>query len=161
MDLEAALASNQDDLAMVCIQKQEAIEASLAELTDETKRAETDAEDAKSSLLNLKSEISKLRDEKDRMLAKMQSAQARINIQEQLEGLSVEADVQALNAVRDHIQDTIAEADLGKEVGQSDLDTRLAELRKQSGVANAKAKLDELKRAREAAAQQAASKTTG
>lgn len=158
-DLEAALETNQDDLAMICIQKQETIEAALEDLTLEAQRAEADAEDAKSALLNVKSEIGKLKDEKDRMLAKMQSAQARIKIQEQLEGLSVDADVQALNAVRDHIKDTIAEANLGKEVHQSDLDTRLAELRKQSGAISASAKLDELKRARKAAAQQASSKT--
>ena len=158
-DLEAALATNQDDLAMICIQKQETIEAALEDLVLEAQRAETDAEDAKGALLNVKSEIGKLRDEKDRMLAKMQSAQARIKIQEQLEGLSVDADVQALSAVRNHIKDTIAEANLGKEVHQSDLDTRLSELRKQSGTISAKAKLDELKRAREAAAQQTSSKT--
>ncbi len=158
-DLEAALATDQDDLAMICIQKQEAIESSMDDLTAEAQRAEADAEDAKAALLNVKSEIGKLREEKDRMLAKMQSAEARIKIQEQLEGLSVEADVQALSAVRGHIQDTIAEANLGKEVRESDLDSRLERLRKQSGTISAKAKLDELKRAREAAAQQASSKT--
>lgn len=158
-DLEAALATNQDDLAMICIQKQEAIERALEDLSAEADRAEADAEDAKAALLNVKSEIQKLRDEKERMLAKMQSAQARIKIQDQLEGLSVEADVQALSAVRAHIKDTIAEANLGKEVRESDLDERLAKLRKQSGSISAKAKLDELKRAREAQAQQASSKT--
>ncbi|MGR9108631.1 MAG: PspA/IM30 family protein [Gammaproteobacteria bacterium] len=158
-DLEAALSTSQDDLAMICIQKQEALESSLQDLSAEGERAESDAEDAKAALLNVKSEIQKLRDEKDRMLAKMQSAQARIKIQDQLEGLSVEADVQALNAVRSHIKDTIAEANLGKEVRESDLDERLQRLRKQSGSISAKAKLDELKRAREASAQEASSKT--
>ncbi len=158
-DLEAALSTSQDDLAMICIQKQEAIEASLQDLMEEAQRAEADAEDAKAALLNVKTEISKLREEKDRMLAKMQSAQARLKIQEQLEGLSVEADVQALNAVRNHIHNTIAEANLSKEVHQSDLDVRLAELRKQSGTISARAKLDELKRARAAQSQQVSSKT--
>ena len=93
------------------------------------------------------------------MLAKMHSAEARIKIQDQLEGLSVDSDVQALNSVRDHIQDTIAEANLSKEVQQSDLDTRLAELRKEGANISAQAKLDELKKVRQAASQQAASKT--
>ena len=48
------------------------------------------------------------------MLAKMQSAQARIRIQEQLDGLSVDADVKALDNVREHIKNTIAEANLGR-----------------------------------------------
>ena len=157
-DLEAALATNQDDLAMICIQKQEAIQVSIDDLMLEAERAETDAEDAKSALLNVKSEIGKLREEKDRMLAKMQSAQARIKIQEQLEGLSVDAEVQALNSVRGYIKDTIAEANMGKEIQQSDLDTRLTQLRKQGGNISAKAKLEELKKVR-AASQQASSKT--
>ena len=157
-DLEAALATNQDDLAMICIQKQEAIQVSIDDLMLEAERAETDAEDAKSALLNVKSEIGKLREEKDRMLAKMQSAQARIKIQEQLEGLSVDAEVQALNSVRGYIKDTIAEANMGKEIQQSDLDTRLTQLRKQGGDISAKAKLEELKKVR-AASQQASSKT--
>lgn len=157
-DLEAALATNQDDLAMICIQKQEAIQAVIDELMVDAERAEVDSEDAKAALLNVKAEIGKLRQEKDRMLAKMQSAEARIKIQEQLDGLSVDADVRALNAVRDHISNTVAEADLGKEVHQSDMDTRLTQLRKESVNISARAKLDELKRARQAASQQSSSK---
>lgn len=158
-DLETALASNQDDLALICIQKQETIQTAIDDLMVEAGQAEGDADDAKGALLNVKSEIAKLRSEKDRMLAKMHSAEARIKIQDQLEGLSVDSDVQALNSVRDHIQDTIAEANLSKEVQQSDLDTRLAELRKEGANISAQAKLDELKKVRQAASQQAASKT--
>lgn len=158
-DLEVALSTGQDDLAVICIQKQEAIQMTIDDLMVEAERAETDSEDAKSALLNVKSEIAKLRQEKDRMLAKMQSAQARIKIQEQLEGLSVDAEVQSLNSVRDHIKDTIAEANMGKEIQQSDLDTRLANLRKEGSSISAKAKLEELKKARAAASQQASSKT--
>ena len=53
------------------------------------------------------------------MLAKMQSAQARIRIQEQLDGLSVDADVKALDNVREHIKNTIAEANLGQELAET------------------------------------------
>ena len=59
------------------------------------------------------------------MLAKMQSAQARIKIQEQLDGLSVDAEVKALDNVREHIKTTIAEANLGRELSESSLDARL------------------------------------
>jgi phage shock protein A len=52
------------------------------------------------------------------MLAKMQSAQARIKVQEQLDGLSVDADVKALDNVREHIKTTIAEANLGSELAE-------------------------------------------
>ena len=46
------------------------------------------------------SEIEKLRREKDEMLAKVETAEARIKIQESLDGLSLDADVQALDNVR-------------------------------------------------------------
>jgi phage shock protein A len=155
-DLEAALATNQDDLALVLLQKKNAVEAELSGLAAEAEQSKVDADDAKSALLAVKGEIEKLKGERVRMLAKMQSAQARIQIQSQLDGLSVEADVQALDKVRDHIKNTISEANLGKELRDSDLDVRLDKLRQQSGSITARAQLDELKRQR--AAQAAAGK---
>ncbi len=156
-DLEAALDTDQDDLALSLLEQKGGLESSIAELTVELEQAQKDADDAKSSLLDVKAEIGKLKAEKDRMLAKMQSAQARIRIQEQLEGLSVDADVQALNTVRDHIKNTVAQASLGQELRESDLDVRMAKLRQTSGKAAARAELDKLKAQRATAA--TASKT--
>ena len=150
-DLETALATAQDDLAVVLIQKKNALEAALASLAEEESQSNADADDAKNSLLAVKTEIGKLKGERDLMLAKMQSAQALLAIQSQLDGLSVEADVQALDKVRDHINTTISEANLGKELHESDLDVRLAKLRQSSGSVTARAQLDELKRQRAAA----------
>ena len=137
---------------MVLLQKKNAVETELAGLSTEAEQAKVDADDAKNALLSVKGEIGKLKAERDRMLAKMQSAKARIQIQSQLEGLSVDADVQALDKVRDHIKNTIAEANLGKELRDSDLDVRLAKLRQDSGATTARAQLDELKRQRAAQA---------
>lgn len=156
-DLEAALDTDQDDLALSLLEQKGGLESSIAELTVELEQAQKDADEAKSSLLEVKAEIGKLKAEKDRMLAKMQSAQARIRIQEQLEGLSVDADVQALNTVRDHIKNTVAQASLGQELRESDLDVRMAKLRQTSGKAAARAELDKLKAQRATAA--TASKT--
>jgi len=153
-DLETALATGQDDLAVVLIQKKNVLTASVAALKSDMDVATKDAEDAKSSLLQVKGEIEKLKAEKDRMLAQMQSAQARIKINDQLEGLSVDAEVRALDNVRDHIKNTVAQANLGKELRESDLDVRLAQLRQSSGAVTARQELEEMKRAR--AAQSAA-----
>jgi phage shock protein A len=151
-DLETAVATGQDDLAVVLIQKKNALSASVASLKAEKDLATRDAEDAKSSLLQVKGEIDKLKAEKDRMLAQMQSAQARIQINDQLEGLSVDAEVRALDNVRDHIKNTVAQANLGNELRNSDLDVRLAQLRQSSGAVTARQELEELKRARAAQA---------
>ena len=152
--LAAALDTNQDDLAVVLIQKKNALEKELAELRDELDLAQKDADSAKSSLITVQSEIKKLKSERDSMLAKMHSAQARIKIQEQLDGLSVDAEVKALDNVRDHIKTTIAEANLGRELSESSLDSRLDALRNQAGDVQARQQLAEMKAKR--AAQQAA-----
>lgn len=157
-DLETALATSQDDLAVVLIQKKNALDSAIAELRAEATQATADADNAKDSLMQVKSEIDKLKAEKDRMLAQMHSAQARLKIQGQLDGLSVDAEVQALGAVREHIKSQVAQASLGAELHNSDLDVRLNKLRQSSASVTAKAQLEAMKQAR-AAAQATPAKT--
>ena len=156
-DLNAAMETNQDDLAVVLIQKKNTLEAQVNELRAELDVAVKDADSAKSSLMSVQSEIKKLKAEKETMLAKMHSAQARMRIQEQLEGLSVDAEVKALDNVRTHIKTQIAQANLNKELGETDLDGRLKALRQTSGDVTARQQLAELKAAR--AAKQASGKS--
>ena len=152
-ELDTAVSTNQDDLAVILIQKKNQLTADVGDLKTEMEQARSDADSAKGSLLGVQSEIRKLQSERDSMLAKMQSAQARIKVQEQLDGLSVDAEVKALDNVRQHIKTTIAEANLGKELSESSLDSRLAALRNQTGEVQAKQQLAELKAKK--AAQQA------
>jgi phage shock protein A len=153
-ELNVAVETGQDDLAVVLIQKKNQLTTLLAELKTDAETAQKDADAAKASLIGVQSDIRKLKAERDTMLARMQSAQARMRIQEQLEGLSVDAEVKALDNVREHIKNTIAEANLGQELSESSLDSRLAALRTQAGDVQAKQQLAELK-AKRAAAQQA------
>ena len=64
--------------------------------------------------------------------------------------------MKALENVREHIKNTVAEANLGKELAGSDLDTRLAQLRAQTGEVSARSELERLKAARAAQQGQAA-----
>jgi phage shock protein A len=152
-DLNTAVETNQDDLAVVLIQKKNQLASDLNDFKGELASAQKDADSAKSSLMSVQTEIRKLKGERDSMLAKMQSAQARLKIQEQIDGLSVDAEVKALDNVREHIKNTIAEANLGSELGDTSLDARLAALRNQSGDVQARQQLAELKAKK--AAQQA------
>lgn len=158
-ELDTAVETNQDDLAMVLIQKKNELTAEHAELTAEAESAKSDADSAKSSLMNVQSEIKRLQAERDTMLAKFQSAQARVKIQEQLDGLSVDEEVRALDNVRSHIKTTIAEANLGKELSESSLDSRLDKLKNQVGDVQAKRQLEELKAKKAAREQQGQQKT--
>jgi phage shock protein A len=158
-ELNVAVETNQDDLAVILIQKKNQLTADLGDMRTDWQTAQSDADSAKASLIGVQGEIRKLKAERDNMLAKMQSAQARLRIQDQLEGLSVDAEVKALDNVREHIKNTIAEANLGKELSESSLDSRLAALRNQAGDVQAKQQLAELK-AKKAAAQAAAGQKT-
>ena len=150
--LNVALATGQDELGIVLIQKKNALEASIKSLEQDMEQARTDADEAKSSLVQVKSEIQKLKEEKDRMLAQMLSAEARLKIQNQLEGLSVDAEVRALDNVREHIKNTVAEAKMGSELRDSDLDVQLNKLRQSSGAITARQQLEEMKRVKAAQA---------
>ncbi|HRC60408.1 MAG: PspA/IM30 family protein [Propionivibrio sp.] len=151
-DLNVALATGQDELGIVLIQKKNALEASIKSLEQDMEQARTDADEAKSSLVQVKGEIQKLKEEKDRMLAQMLSAEARLKIQNQLEGLSVDAEVRALDNVREHIKNTVAEAKMGSELRDSDLDVQLNKLRQSSGAITARQQLEEMKRVKAAQA---------
>jgi phage shock protein A len=153
-ELGVAMDTNQDEVAVLLLQKKNQLAADIAEMQVDLQTAKTDADSAKSSLMTVQGEIKKLKAERDSMLAKMESAQARIKIQEQLDGLSVDAEVKALDNVRQHIKTTIAEANLGRELSESSLDARLAAIRGQVGEVQARQQLAELKAKR--AAQQAA-----
>ena len=118
-ELGVAMDTNQDDVAVLLLQKKNQLAADIAEMHTDLDTARKDADSAKSSLITVQGEIKKLKSERDSMLAKMQSAQARIKIQEQLDGLSVDAEVKALDNVRQHIKTTIAEANLGRELSES------------------------------------------
>src|SRR5204862_486432 len=149
-ELNTAVETNQDDLSLVLIQKKNQLAAEITELKSDMESAHSDADSAKSSLISVQSEIKKLKAERDSMLAKMQSAQARLKIQEQLDGLSVDDEVRALDNVRSHIKNTIAEANLTKELSDSSLDSRLAALRTQTGDVTAKQELAALKARKQA-----------
>jgi phage shock protein A len=157
-ELDTAVATNQDDLALILIQKKNQLTAEVTEIKADMETARADADSAKTSLISVQSEIKKLQSERDSMLAKMESAQARIKIQEQLEGLSVDDEVRALDTVRSHIKNTIAEANLGKELSDSSLDSRLAGLKNQVGDVQARQELEAMK-ARKAAQQAGTQKT--
>ena len=158
-ELGVAMDTNQDDVALILLQKKNQLSAEVADLRAEMEVAQKDADSAKASLITVQGEIRKLQAERDSMLAKMQSAQARIKIQGQLDGLSVEAEVKALENVREHIKNTIAEANLGKELSESSLDAKLAAVRSQVGEVQAKQQLAELKAKRAAAQAAQGSKT--
>jgi phage shock protein A len=153
--IPVAVDEGEDEVALHLIERKDALTADVAGIQQELAKTSAEAEDAKQSLLAFQSEIEKLRKEKESMLAKQQNAQARIKIQETLSGLSTDADIKALDNVREHIGKLQAQADMGSELGDSSLDSKLRRIKAKASTSAARAQLDAIKRAR-AAQQQAA-----
>ena len=157
--IPVAVASNEDEVALVLLQRKSALEAAIAALKAELEKISVQAEEAKKSLIAFQSEIEKLKRERDEMLAKKATAEARLKIQSSLDGLSTDADIRALDNVREHIGKLSAQADVGAEIQGGGLDAKLTRVREQAGDLAARAQLDELKR--QMAAQAGAAATTG
>ena len=154
--IAVAVEQDEDDVALVLLQRKEDAQNRVTSIEQELDRARRDAETAKSSIVSFQAEIEKLQREKASALAKLETAEARIKIQDTLDGMSMEADIQALDNVRDHIARKEAEADVTAEIGDAEIGTKLKKIQAQAGTASARVKLEALKKARDADASQAA-----
>ncbi len=146
LQIPVAVEEGEDEAALVLIEKKDELESKIGELNMELEKVSGQAEDAKSGLLQFQAEIEKLKREKMEMLAKKANAEARLNIQETLDGLSTDADIKALENVRDSIEKKVAEADVGAEIKGESLDNKLAKIKAKTANAAAKAQLAEMKR---------------
>ncbi len=149
-----AVEEGEDEAALVLIEKKDQLSASIIEIQLELEKVSAQAKEAKAGLVTFQGEIEKLKREKHEMLAKKANAEVRIQIQETLDGLSTDADIRALDNVREGIDKLQAEADVGAELSESDLDSKLAEIKEKTSAAAARNQLDEMKK--QMAAQKAA-----
>lgn len=153
--IPVAVQQGEDEVAVVLIERQNSLTAEIASLRGQLHAAEGQAEDAKASLLSFQAEINKLKREKEEMLAKRANAEARIRIEEQLSGLSTDADLKALEGVRESIHKMEAEADVNKEIGDQSLERKLAKIKGATASSSARAQLEALKKAQQASSAQA------
>lgn len=126
--LEQALAIQDSELGGIIIQKQDLLKQQIQAVSSDLEVAVRDAEQIKQSLTEHQAEVSRIKTERDRNIARLRSAQARIQVSDQLEGLSVDADLKALENVRSHIEQTVGQANLNDELKSTDLDQRLKAL---------------------------------
>lgn len=146
VQIPIAVEEGEDDVAMVLIQRKDELTAKISSHQVELEKIGAQAEEAKSGLIAFQAEIEKLRREKEEMLAKKASAEARISIQETLDGLSTDADIKALENVRTGIEKIAAEADVASEIKGQSLDDKLAKIKAKTANTAAKSQLDELKK---------------
>jgi phage shock protein A len=150
LEVRLAIAVDHDDdrIALSLIRRRDLLRAEIERVTTELTELTSEAEAAKRNLIAFQDNIVRLRDEKVRMLARLANAKARVRLQETLNGFSTDADLRALEAVREHIERQVGEVQLSRDLGDADLEHRLGEIRDAEASAAAQAQLDELKRAR-------------
>ena len=141
-----AVEEGEDEAALVLIQKKDELTGAIAEIQVELEKVSVQAEEAKAGLVAFQGEIEKLKREKHEMMAKKANAEARIQIQETLDGLSTDADIRALDNVREGIDKLQAEADVGSELSDTNLDSKLEEIKQKTASASARNQLDEMKK---------------
>ena len=146
--LEVAVAHDDDDVALALIGRRDRLAADVERLTGELGELTAEAEAAKKNLIAFQDGIVRLRDEKIRVLARLANARARLRLHETLGGLSTEADVRALEAVREHVEKLVAEVQVSRDVADAELEQRLVSIRDAEAASAARAQLEELKRAR-------------
>ena len=146
--LEFAVDADDDAVALVLIGRRDDLAQEVDRLTGELREVEAEAEIAKKNLSTFQSEIALLRDEKTRMLARLANAKARLRFQETLSGLSPDADIRALEAVREHVHRLVEEARMTRDLGDTELERRLGKIRAAEADSAARSQLEELKRSR-------------
>ncbi len=148
LQVQVAVDTGEDEMAMVLLEAQDELETNLGDHSRELQQAAKDADSAKESLRQIKTEIDKLKREKDKVVSQIKDAEARKSIQEQLDGLSVDDEVKALDNVRQYADRVKAEVQIGDELKEDSIDTKLAAIKAKTGNAKAAARLAAMKKAR-------------
>jgi len=148
--LDLAIDRDDDPAALALISRRETLGKDVERLTADLTELTAEADSAKRNLVAFQDEIVRLREERVRMLARLANAKARLKLHETLSGLSPEADIQALETVREHVNRLVAEVSLVREGADPELERRLGIIRDNEAAAAARAQLEELKRNRRA-----------
>lgn len=146
-DIRRSIERGEDDLALALIGQRQAVDEEIERAAQELQSIHGEASEAKGNLARFREEIRSLEREKVRTLATLANAHARRRIQEAFEGLSVEADMRALESVREYVARVSTEGRLTQELEEDgDLRRRVKEIRREATSEAQRAELAELKR---------------
>jgi phage shock protein A len=143
--IKRAVRRGEDELALNLVSRKQILAEELERTERELEGVRAEAEEAKSNLVSFRDEIRSLEREKGRMLASLANAQARRRMHEAIEGLSVDAEMKALEGVREHIARIATEGGLEREIGGDGLRTRIRAIRDEVRDEAARRELVELK----------------
>ena len=145
-DIRRAVLRGDDSVGLALIQHKQLLLGETERAEREWSGLQREAEEAKANLLRFREEIRALERERGRTLATLANARARRRLREAFEGLSVDADMQALESVRSHVARMVSEGELERELGVSDdVGQRIRALRADAEQEAARRELEELK----------------
>ena len=146
-DAERAVRRGDESLAVAIVTHRHDLEADLARAEGELEGLRNEADAAKDNLLHFREEIRSLEREKGRALAVWAGARMRRQVRAAIDGMSVDADVRALEGVREHVAKLATEAHLDGELARgSELGVRLAEIRGEARHEAARQEVEAIKR---------------
>ncbi len=147
-DVRRAVRLGRDEISLGLIGQKQALFEDLERAEKELAAVRDQAEEAKDNLIRFREEIRSLVREKGQMLATLANAKARRRLRVAIEGLSVDAEMDALESVREHISRLAMEGDLSREVGEDALAMRqrLRAFRNEGRRESARSELEQLKR---------------
>ena len=145
-DIRRAVRDGKEEIAVTLIAQKQSLFEDLERAEAELDGVRIEAEDAKSNLVRFREEIRSLVREKGRMMATLANAKARRRLQMAIDGLSIDAEMVALEGVREHIGRMSTEGRLEKEIGEDDgMRVRLRAYRDEARHDAARAELEQLK----------------
>ncbi len=150
LNAEQAVNEGDDDLAVHILDRVAELEAARDTDQAEYEAVAQESEALKAQLNDYKNEIEKLKREKDRTVAQIKSAEAQKQINDQLEGLSMDDEIKALSGIREKAESIRAENKISNELRSESMEGKLAALKARQGSAQAHNKLAALKAAKAA-----------
>jgi phage shock protein A len=146
-DIRRAVSRGDDEMGLALIAHKQILLGDIARAEKEYQGLRAEAEEAKANLVRFREEIRALEREKGRIVATLANAQARRRMAEALDGISVDADMRALEGVREHVARLSTEGQLDQELGGDfGLEARLRVIRQDADREAARRELEELKR---------------
>jgi len=116
-DVRRSVRRGEEETSLSLIAHKQALFEELERAEQELDHIRVQAEEAKTNLVRFREEIRSLVREKGRMLATLANARARRRLQAAIEGLSIDAEMDALENVREHISRVVLEGEVSEEIG--------------------------------------------
>jgi phage shock protein A len=147
-DVRRSVRRGEEETSLALIAHKQALFEDLERAERELAQVRAQAEEAKTNLVRFREEIRALVREKGRMLATLANARARRRLQAAIEGLSVDAEMDALENVREHIARMAMASEVSQELDEDGdaFRQKLRGFRDEARREAARAELDALKR---------------